>query len=310
MKILVTGGAGFIGSNIVDKYIAHGHDVIIVDSLETGRLSNINPKAKFYELDIRSPQLEEVFRTEKPEIVNHHAAQMDVRRSVLDPKYDADINVVGSLNLLENARKYNVQHILYSSSGGTVYGEPEYLPCDENHPIRPICPYGATKYIFEVYLEMYRFMYGIRYTVFRYPNVYGPRQDPHGEAGVVAIFTGQILHNQPIMITGDGKQQRDFVFVGDVAQANLLAVEHNNGSGIYNLGSATPTDINQIFSALKEITGYPGEAAHGPAKLGETRRIFLSAEKVKAEFGWQPTVSLLEGLRATVDYFRTKEVNN
>jgi UDP-glucose 4-epimerase len=309
MKILVTGGAGFIGSNITDKYIENGHDVVIVDNLETGRLTNVNPKAKFYQMDIRSPELESVFLDEKPQIVNHHAAQMDVRRSVVDPKYDADVNVLGSLNLLENARKYQVEHIIYSSSGGTVYGEPEYLPCDEIHPIHPICPYGATKYIFEVYLEMYRFMYDMRYTVFRYPNVYGPRQDPHGEAGVVAIFTGQILKNLPITITGDGKQQRDFVFVGDVAKANVLATENSNDSAIYNLGSATPTDINQIFMALKEITGYPEEARHGPAKLGETRKIYLNADKIKNNLGWQPSVTLMDGLRATVDYFKLKEID-
>lgn len=309
MKILVTGGAGFIGSNITDKYIENGHDVVIVDNLETGRLTNVNPKAKFYQMDIRSPELESVFLDEKPQIVNHHAAQMDVRRSVVDPKYDADVNVLGSLNLLENARKYQVEHIIYSSSGGTVYGEPEYLPCDEIHPIHPICPYGATKYIFEVYLEMYRFMYDMRYTVFRYPNVYGPRQDPHGEAGVVAIFTGQILKNLPITITGDGKQQRDFVFVGDVAKANVLATENSNDSAIYNLGSATPTDINQIFMALKEITGYPEEARHGPAKLGETRKIYLNADKIKNNLGWEPSVTLMDGLRATVDYFKLKEID-
>lgn len=309
MKILVTGGAGFIGSNITDKYIENGHDVVIVDNLETGRLTNVNPKAKFYQMDIRSPELESVFLDEKPQIVNHHAAQMDVRRSVVDPKYDADVNVLGSLNLLENARKYQVEHIIYSSSGGTVYGEPEYLPCDEIHPIHPICPYGATKYIFEVYLEMYRFMYDMRYTVFRYPNVYGPRQDPHGEAGVVAIFSGQILKNLPITITGDGKQQRDFVFVGDVAKANVLATENSNDSAIYNLGSATPTDINQIFMALKEITGYPEEARHGPAKLGETRKIYLNADKIKNNLGWEPSVTLMDGLRATVDYFKLKEID-
>ena len=310
MKILITGGAGFIGSNIADKYIENGHDVVIVDNLETGRFSNINPKAKFYQMDIRSPELESVFLDEKPQVVNHHAAQMDVRRSVVDPKYDADVNVLGSLNLLENARKYQVEHILYSSSGGTVYGEPEYLPCDENHPIHPICPYGATKYMFELYLDMYRYMYDMRYTVFRYPNVYGPRQDPHGEAGVVAIFTGQILKNLPIMITGDGKQQRDFVFVGDVANANVLATENAKDSNVYNLGSATPTDINQIFMALKEITGYPGEAKHGPAKLGETRKIYLNADKIKSNLGWEPTVSLMDGLRATVDYFKLKEIDS
>ncbi|PKO13712.1 MAG: UDP-glucose 4-epimerase [Chloroflexi bacterium HGW-Chloroflexi-10] len=307
MKILVTGGAGFIASHVVDAYIKNGHQVIIVDSLITGRKSNLNPKATFYEIDIRSPELEMVFEKEKPEIVNHHAAQMDVRKSVADPKYDADINVVGSLNLLELARKHGVKRVIYSSSGGTVYGEPEYLPCDEKHPIMPICPYGATKYIFEVYLQMYKFMYGMDYTVFRYPNVYGPRQDPHGEAGVVAIFTGQMCKNQPVIINGDGKQQRDYVYVGDVATANLLAVEKQKDSNIFNLGSSVPTDVNQIFETLQKIIGYPFPASHGPAKLGETRRIYLSARHIHDELGWSPSVSLEEGLRATVEFFLTKE---
>jgi UDP-glucose 4-epimerase len=308
MKVLVTGGAGFIGSNIVDAYINNGYEVVIVDNLETGRASSINPNAKFYEMDIRDPNLESVFQAERPQIVNHHAAQMDVRRSVADPKYDADVNVVGSLNLLELARKYKVSRILYSSSGGTVYGEPVYLPCDEKHPIRPICPYGATKYIFEVYLDMYKFMYNMDYTVFRYPNIYGPRQDPNGEAGVIAIFTGLMLGGKPVTINGDGKQQRDFVFVQDIAKASLLGSAQQSGSGIYNLGSGIATDVNQIFDELKSITGYSANAAHGPAKLGETSRIYLTGAKAYAELGWKPAVSLNEGLRATVEYFRQKEV--
>lgn len=308
MKILVTGGAGFIGSHIVDQYVANGHEVVIVDSLITGREKNINPKAKFYQMDIRDSNLEQIFAKEKPDVVNHHAAQMDVRRSVADPKYDADVNVVGSLNLLELSRLHGVKHILYSSSGGTVYGEPEYLPCDEKHPIEPICPYGATKYIFEVYLNMYQLMYGIDYTVFRYPNVYGPRQDPHGEAGVVAIFTGQMLSDQPVIIHGDGKQERDFVYVGDCARANLMATERKQGSGIFNLGSGIPTSVNQIYQYLKEITEYSQEASHGPAKLGETRKIYLDATKVHDNLGWEPEVSLREGLTNTVNFFKEREI--
>lgn len=307
MKILVTGGAGFIASHITDTYINHGHEVVIVDNMVTGRESNINPKATFYQMDIRDPELERVFEKERPQVVNHHAAQMDVRRSVADPKFDADVNVVGSLNLLELARKYDVKHTLYSSSGGTVYGEPEYLPCDENHPIKPICPYGATKYAFEMYLSMYDFMYNMRYTVFRYPNVFGPRQDPHGEAGVVAIFTGQMLKNKPVTIFGDGQNERDFVFAGDVARANLMATENEIGSHVFNLGSEIPTSVNQIFDGLKEITAYGHPAIYAQPKLGETRRIFLNAKKIKEKLNWEPQVSLHEGLSATVDYFRKKE---
>ncbi len=309
MKILVTGGAGFIGSNIADEYIRNDHDVVIVDSLETGRVSNINPRAKFYKMDIRDPRLEEIFEKERPQVVNHHAAQMDVRRSVRDPKYDAEVNVLGALNVLELARKYDVKRVIYSSSGGTVYGEPVYLPCDEEHPIRPICPYGATKYIFEVYLDMYQSMYGMDFTVFRYPNIYGPRQDPHGEAGVVAIFTGQMLRKDAIVINGDGKQERDFVFVEDIARANLLATETQTGSGVFNLGSGIATNINEIFTTLRTITGYPQTAQHGPAKLGETQTIYLTFNKAREELGWSPHVSLEDGLRKTVAYFQEKEVS-
>ncbi len=308
MKVLVTGGAGFIGSHIVDAYLAAGHQVVIVDNLSTGRKSNINPKAVFYNLDIRSPELADVFAAEQPDAVNHHAAQMDVRRSVADPMFDADVNVRGSANVLECARKNGVKHILYSSSGGTVYGEPQYLPCDENHPIRPICQYGATKYMMEMYLYMYEQMYGIKYTIFRYPNVYGPRQDPHGEAGVVAIFTGQMIRGEQVVINGDGEQQRDFVYAGDCAQANLLALESNLPSHVFNLGSAEPTNINQIFSALQSITQYSKSPIHGPAKLGETRRIYLDAAKARNILGWSPRVNLHEGMEKTVHHFKTLEM--
>jgi UDP-glucose 4-epimerase len=305
-KVLVTGGAGFIGSNIVDRYLEAGHQVVVVDNLASGRRSNLNPQATFYHLDIRSKELADVFASERPEVVNHHAAQMDVRRSVADPLYDADVNVLGTLNLLENARQFGVQKVIYSSSGGTVYGEPEYLPCDENHPIRPICQYGGTKYMVELYLYMYQVMYGLDYVVFRYPNVYGPRQDPHGEAGVTAIFIGQMLRGEPVTIFGDGEQERDFVFVGDIADANLRALESRR-SGVYNLGSNLPTSVNQIFHTLKEVIHYPSEARYGPAKLGETRRIYLTGDKAFAELGWKARINLHDGLWKTVEYQRIAE---
>jgi UDP-glucose 4-epimerase len=300
MKILVTGGAGFIGSHVVDLMIAQGLEVVVVDDLSTGRITNLNPAAKFYQIDIRDPKVLDVFMQEKPDYVSHHAAQMDVRRSVVEPLYDADVNIVGSVNLIEAARKSGVKRFVYISSGGTVYGEPQYLPCDEEHPIVPICQYGVSKHTVEHYLYLYHLNYGLDYTVLRYPNVYGPRQDPHGEAGVVAIFVGQMLSGQQVMITGDGEQQRDFVYVGDCARGNLLGL--SAPVGIYNLGYGVGTSINQIFDALKPITAYPLDAIHGPAKLGETRFIYLDAKKANEIMGWSPTVTLEEGLRLTVDY--------
>ena len=309
MKILVTGGAGFIGSTVVDAYVQHGHQVVVVDNLVTGRFSNLNPAVTFYQLDIRSSNLPQIFEKERPEVVNHHAAQMDVRRSVSDPLYDADVNVKGSLNLLECARKYDVKQIIYSSSGGTVYGEPEYLPCDENHPIRPICPYGGTKYMMELYLYIYREMYGLNYVIFRYPNVYGPRQDPKGEAGVVAIFTGQMSRGEQVVIHGDGEQERDFVYVEDCARANVLALANRKGGHVYNLGAGEPTSINQIFATLKTITHYQKEPVYGPARLGETRRIYLDAAKAELELGWKPAVKLYEGMEKSVSYYKTMELS-
>ena len=307
MKVLVTGGAGFIGSHVADAYLENGHEVVIVDDLSTGRLANINPAARFIQMDIRDPRLSQVFEREHPDYVNHHAAQMDVRRSMVEPLFDAEVNVVGSLNLLECSRKYAVKRFVYISTGGAVYGEPEYLPCDEAHPIRPICPYGASKHTVEHYLYMYAVNYGLEYTVLRYPNVYGPRQDPHGEAGVVAIFTGQMLKEAQVVINGDGEQQRDFVYVGDCARANLLALEARSSSGIYNLGSGSGTTVNAIYCELKAITGYAQDAEHGPEKLGETRAIYLDARKARKELGWAPQVGLREGLELTVEYFRLHE---
>ena len=305
MKILVTGGAGFIGSHVVDLYVERGYQVVVVDDLSTGTSSNLNPAATFYEIDVRDPELAEVFDRERPEVVNHHAAQMDVRRSVLDPIFDADVNILGSLRLMEHSRQFGVRRFIYSSSGGAVYGEPEYLPCDETHPINPICQYGASKHTVEHYLFMYRENYGIDFTVLRYANVYGPRQNPRGEAGVVAIFAGQMLEGQKVVINGDGKQTRDFVYVADCAHANLLALTAGSVDGVFNLGSGRGTSVNEIFTELQTITGYSLPPVRGPAKLGETRRIYLDANKAGRELGWRPTVDLKEGLERTVAFYRT-----
>jgi UDP-glucose 4-epimerase len=303
MKVLVTGGAGFIGSHVVDALIDHGHEVVIVDDLSTGRLSNINPKAKFYQLDIRSPEVEQVFVEERPEVVDHHAAQIDVRKSMVDPVFDADVNILGSIKLAQLAVRYGVKKFIHISSGGAAYGEPVYLPCDEKHPIQPLCPYGVSKYIFELYLHLFKVNYGLDYSVLRYPNVYGPRQDPHGEAGVVAIFSGQMLRGEMVTINGDGEQVRDYVYVSDCAQANVLVLERGNGK-VYNLGCGTGTTVNEIFNHLKLITGYQLLPQYGPAKAGETYRIYLDSSLARIDLDWKPRVALHEGLHLTVSHIK------
>ena len=307
MKILVTGGAGFIGSHVADLYIAQGHDVVVVDDLSTGRRSNINPAARFYQVSIRDSELDRIIREERPQVINHHAAQMDVRYSVSHPLFDAETNIVGSLHLIELARECGIERFIYISSGGAAYGEPEYLPCDEAHPVNPICPYGASKHTVEHYLYMYEKNYGLPYIVLRYPNVYGPRQNPAGEAGVIAIFAGKMLAGETAVINGDGEQLRDYVYVGDCAQANLLALNPSIPSGIFNLGSGRGTSVNEIFTLLKGFTGSRQPAVYGPAKLGETRFIYLDARKANRDLGWRQQVSLEQGLKATVEYIRSME---
>ncbi len=307
MKVLVTGGAGFIGSHVVDLYIAHNYDVVVIDDLSTGRISNLNPAATFYKLDIRDPGVAEIFEKERPDYVNHHAAQMDVRRSVADPFFDADVNIIGSVKLIEYAKRYQIKKFIYISSGGAAYGEPEYLPCDEDHPVNPICPYGASKHTVEHYLFIYYINYGLKYIVLRYPNVYGPRQNPHGEAGVVAIFSGKMIAGDRVIINGDGEQQRDFVHVSDCARANILAINIDKDHHIYNLGSGRGTSIYEIYTLLAEITGYKKNVKFGPAKVGETHRIYLNADKARRDLGWQQMISLEKGLEDTVNYYRVTE---
>ncbi len=307
MKVLVTGGAGFIGSHVVDHLIESGHNVAVVDDLSTGRRSNLNPKARFYQVDIRSPELREVLASEHPEVISHHAAQMDVRRSMAEPIFDADVNILGSIKLAELCREFGVRKIIHISSGGAAYGEPTRLPCKEDDQVQPVCFYGASKYIFELYLYIYKQSFGLDYTVLRYPNVYGPRQDPHGEAGVVAIFSGLMLRNQPVTINGSGEQVRDFVYVEDCAKANLLALE-SGGGRVYNLGFGVGTSINMIFNELKTITNYKRTPLYGPPKPGETFQIYLDASRIEHELGWKPTIDLPAGLRSTVKYFENVEL--
>lgn len=304
MRTLVTGGAGFIGSHVVDALVAAGHQVAVIDNLATGKRSNLNPWASFYQVDIRDAEaLRPVFEQERPEAMVHQAALADVRQSLIAPALYAEVNIIGSLNLLELARHYGVRKVVYACTGGAVYGEPQFLPVTESHPVNPLDPYGASKHAVEHYLYLYRHNYGLDFVSLRYANVYGPRQDPLGEAGVVAIFTSRMLAGQPCTINGDGEQQRDFTYVGDIARANLLALER--GSGIYNIGSGIGTDINTIFALLSQATGYAQPARYGPAKLGEVRRTYLEASRARAELGWQAQVTVREGLQKTVAHFQT-----
>ena len=303
MKILVTGGAGFIGSHIVDACLERGHQVVVIDDLFTGHRANVNPAARFVELDIRSRELQSLFEAERFEVVCHQAARGNVRASMEDPWVYADVNVEGGINLLEAARRTGTRKLVYASTGGCVYGELQYAPADERHPIQPRDPYGASKASFELYLPVYQMNYGLAYTILRYPNVYGPRQDPFGEAGVVSIFAGQMLLKRPAIINGDGEQSRDYVFVGDVVSANLLVMD-NGDNETFNLGSGRGTTVNEIFRKLRILTGYTGEEPHGPAKLGEVRRNDLDASKIKNAIGWEPHVSLELGLRRTVEFLR------
>lgn len=305
MRILVTGGAGFIGSHIVDTYINAGHEVTVVDDLSTGKRENLNPKARFVRADIQDPTVRQLIVQEKIDVLNHHAAQMDVRRSVADPLFDARINILGMLNLLEGAREAGVKKIIFASSGGTVYGEQETFPATEEHSTRPICPYGVSKRTGEHYLYFYNVEYRIPYIALRYANIYGPRQDPHGEAGVVAIFTLRLLAGEQPIINGDGKQTRDYVFVGDVARANLAAVR-TDYTGPINIGTASETDVNQLFAYLRQLTGSAAPETHGPAKSGEQRRSVLAWDRARQLLGWQPEMKIEEGLRRTVEYFRTR----
>lgn len=307
MRILVTGGAGFVGSHVVDAYVAAGHEVAVVDNLSTGKRANVNPAARFFEQDIRdTAAMARVFGLVQPEVVNHHAAQAEVRRSVDDPRYDAAVNVVGTLTLLEAARAHGVRKVIYISSGGAVYGEPQALPCAEEHPIAPLSPYGASKYAVELYLHVYRATHAIATTVLRYANVYGPRQDPLGEAGVVAIFAGRMLAADPAApptVFGDGEQTRDYVYVGDCARANVLALEAPSG-GVYNIGTGAPTSVNRLAALLRAPTGYGGAIVHAPERPGEVRHIHSDVTRARDELGWAPRVALREGLARTVDFFR------
>lgn len=303
MKILVTGGAGFIASQIADALIEQGHQVVILDDLSTGFEKNINPKAKFVKVNICDKNLYKLFESEKFDVVNHHAAQMDVRKSVRDPEFDATTNILGTINLLQNSVKYGVNKFMFASTGGAIYGEQDYFPADERHATQPKSPYGISKLAVEKYLYFYHSEHKLNYTVLRYANIYGPRQNPTGEAGVIAIFTTKLLKGEQPVINGHGNQTRDYVFVGDVVKANLVTLK-DVASDIYNVGTGIETDVNQLFNYLNNITGANKEEKHGPQAPGEQLRSVISSDKLFNKFGWKPSTTLQEGLSKTVDFFR------
>jgi len=303
VKILVTGGAGFIGSHVVDALVQRGHQVVVVDNLSTGRPENVNAAATFYRADICTSELEKIFETERPEIVNHHAAQTVTQKSMEDPVFDAEQNVVGSLNLVLECLRSGVKKIVYASSAG-IYGEPKYLPADENHPVVPVSYYGIAKHTVEHYLQLTYSENSLSYAVLRYANVYGPRQSPSGEAGVVAIFTRQMLQRERPTIFGKGDKTRDYVYVADVVTANLLAME-KDVDGVYNIGTEAETSDQEMFALLAELTGYDGNPHYAPVRKGEIYRSCLNSSKAQKDIGWQPRFLLREGLTETANYYRS-----
>jgi UDP-glucose 4-epimerase len=303
MKIVVTGGAGFIASHIVDAYIAGGHEVHIVDDFSTGREGNVNAKAEVHRLDIAAPAAVKLIVDIKPDVLNHHAAQMDVRHSVADPAFDARVNIIGFVNLLQGCKEAGVKKVIFASSGGAVYGDKEPIPAAEDHPTEPLSPYGVSKRTGELYLGYYHMAFGLPYVALRYANVYGPRQSSKGEAGVVAIFIDRLLSEQSPIINGDGKQTRDYVFVSDVVAANLAALR-TPFIGAVNIGTGRETDVVTIYRSLRAGLGSNIEATHAPAKAGEQRRSCLAVGFAAKVLGWQPATPLDQGLQKTIASWR------
>jgi UDP-glucose 4-epimerase len=304
-KILITGGAGFIGSHVAEALLKQGHEVHILDDFSSGKEENVPENAVVHRMDVRDAAVFALFARERYTVLVHHAAQMDVRRSVADPKFDADVNIMGLLNLMEAGRQNGLRKVIFASTGGAIYGEPDYVPQDEDHPVRPLSPYGITKLASEKYLYFYEQQYRIPYVALRYANVYGPRQNPHGEAGVVAIFTQRMLEGRQPVINGSGEQTRDFVYVGDVVAANLAALAYE-GSGVFNIGTGLETSINELFRMIRDLINPSVPEVHGEAKPGEQQRSVLGYARAQAILGWQPQVSLQEGLRRTVAWFQAR----
>ena len=306
MKILVTGGAWFIGSNIVDALIEKKHKVVIVDNLATGNIKNVNKKAKFYKVSVcDKKKIDDIFKKEKIDIVIHHAAQLDVRKSVEDPCFDADVNIKGALNILEACKNTKVKKIIFASSGGTIYGECKTKAPDEKSFANPLSPYGVAKLSVEHYIKAYSALYGLKYTILRYANVYGPRQDVNGEAGVVAIFIGKMTANKEVFVFGNGKQLRDYVYVKDVVSANIKSLTKGNNE-IINIGTQKTFSVNQLVKELSLITNYKNKPVFKPKRNGELFKSFLNISKAKKVLNWTPQVSIKEGLKNTVDYFINK----
>jgi len=304
MKALVTGGAGFIGSHLSDRLIQLGHEVLIVDNFYSGKKENLNPKAKLYEVDITDfEKLKDVFEKEKPEIVFHLAAQSYVSISTKKPMEDARINVIGSVNLIHLSKEYNVKKLIYSNSGGASYGNPLYMPIDEKHSINPVCQYGISKHTVEHYLYLYNYNYGLKYTSLRYANIYGPRQDPYGEGGVVAIFTNCLLKNQRPTIFGDGSQIRDYCFVQDVVDANIWAMS-NGDNDFFNVGTGAGTSTQKVFDAIKNELGLNLEVIYAPERVGDAKACVLDSNKLQSN-GWKPKYNFEQGIKETIAYFKS-----
>jgi len=306
MKVLVTGGAGFIGSHLCDALIERGHDVHVIDDLSGGYREQVPAQATLHEMDIRDTRVVDVWKEHRFELMFHLAAQMDVRRSVADPRYDADVNVGGLLNLMEAGRQHGLKRVVFSSTGGAIYGEPEFAPQTEDHTLQPLSPYGITKLCSEKYLFFYEDTHDIEYVALRYGNVYGPRQNPHGEAGVVAIFCERMLDGKQPIINGDGRQTRDYVHVRDVVAANMAAL-NVQGSGVYNVGTSVETDVVELFETLRDVLAPDMPTEHGPGKPGEQKRSVLSYAKTQSHLNWQPTVDVRDGLAETARWFRDRK---
>jgi UDP-glucose 4-epimerase len=314
MRTLVTGGAGFIGSNLVDRLLAEGHSVDVVDNLTTGSLANLgaaraNPdhQMTFHQLDVRSPDVKELIARRRPEVVFHLAAQADVRVSVAQPVFDAEVNILGSLQVIEGARAAGAGKVVFAASGGTLYGDPDpsQLPIKESHPQRPLSPYGVAKKVVADYLFAYRELHNLEFTALALANVYGPRQDPHGEAGVVAIFAGRLLHGEACTIFGDGGQTRDFAFVDDVVDAFARAATRGGGL-VINIGTGQETSVNELYDTMARQAGVREPATYAPQRPGELRRSSLDPGRAAIHLGWKPWTSLADGSAAVIDYFRQR----